>query len=104
LWPTIDFDYLHRDRTNYFVVVTQLMRPEFGIGLLSSVCAVAFASRFEFYRLTRTWKESKIVAPLFWGCFFILIWTIGDPNVFGALPWAGTFAYLLWSQEALGKL
>lgn len=100
----VDFDGLHRDRLNYFVLVPQLLRPEVGIGLLASVCAIAFASRFEYYRLKRTWKESKIVAPLFWGCLFILIWTVGFPNVFGALPWAGTFAFLLWSQEALGKL
>lgn len=102
--PYMNFNELHRDYVNYFVVVPQLLRPEVGIGLLASVCAIAFASRFEYYRLKRTWKESKIVAPLFWGCLYILIWTIGYPNVFGALPWAGTFAFLLWSQEALGKL
>ncbi|MBS1725971.1 MAG: hypothetical protein JST51_04565 [Armatimonadetes bacterium] len=89
---------------NYFEIVHQLFKPEFGIAILALLFGIVFASRFGAHRLRKAWYDLPTIRPLVRILPATLVAAFLIPSAIAVLPWMVAFLYLFWTQEALRQL
>ncbi len=100
------YETIHVDRVpfNYFELARQLMKPEFAILVIAILLVTMLASRFGAHRMQKAWREVPSVRTVFAVVGIVLLVSLLQPSMLGAVPWMLALSYLFWIQEAIRQL